>query len=520
MSSLHYVPGDQYALVGREHVILLPADTSHEQVLALWGQMNGSSSVESLLGEFLALAEMKISSMPPFAIVSRAASPHVVVRGEMSFTVGSPRGEQQASGTDVATWQERRFAAAETWTVSGSQPTGAAGQLPLNEGIVRAAQVSFGQLHAAETTESQSVGEPADRASHEAQPSAAAKEKAAPANSQAASETEAAPEAAQKPDEALPDSKADVLSEPVAQVEAEATPEAASAALRPSAIEEKAQAEPNAGNKPAQVAPLDLETTQDPENFAEVDHASEVSLAGDLLGRRGESSTQYTQWDLDIDDGDTIIKSSPAARAKPAPATAAPSAGDHDGQTIMRADLPERAKAPETAVVPEVPDAEDGTQHNEFTLARVCLKGHANPPTASTCSACAAMLTGEARQVRRPALGKMFVTDTAGARESAHELTRSVIVGRQPSSHGSQDAKQPKLIRVDSPSGDISRSHLQVRLEGWHVELVDLGATNGTVLLREGQAPRRLGKSESVLLLSGDVADLGDGVSLRFEDLP
>lgn len=78
----------------------------------------------------------------------------------------------------------------------------------------------------------------------------------------------------------------------------------------------------------------------------------------------------------------------------------------------------------------------------------------------------------------------------------------------------------PRMLQVRSPSGDISRSHVEVRLDGWHVLLVDLNSTNGTRLLRPGQAPRRLGTGESVMLFAGDTADLGDGVSLGFEDLP
>jgi len=36
------------------------------------------------------------------------------------------------------------------------------------------------------------------------------------------------------------------------------------------------------------------------------------------------------------------------------------------------------------------------------------------------------------------------------------------------------------------------------------------------VLVREGQAPRRLGQGEEVLLHDGDVAEVGDGIALRF----
>nr|WP_231708867.1 FHA domain-containing protein [Arthrobacter sp. zg-Y20] len=75
------------------------------------------------------------------------------------------------------------------------------------------------------------------------------------------------------------------------------------------------------------------------------------------------------------------------------------------------------------------------------------------------------------------------------------------------------------MVQVPSSGGDISRSHAEIRLEGWHVMLRDLNSTNGTVMVREGQLPHRLGQSEAVIVLDGDVAELGDGVWVRFEGL-
>ena len=40
------------------------------------------------------------------------------------------------------------------------------------------------------------------------------------------------------------------------------------------------------------------------------------------------------------------------------------------------------------------------------------------------------------------------------------------------------------------------------------------------VLVREGQPPRRLAQGEMAILLDGDIAEVGDGVSLRFEEIP
>ena len=183
---------------------------------------------------------------------------------------------------------------------------------------------------------------------------------------------------------------------------------------------------------------------------------------------------------------------------------------DHDGQTIMKGDLADAG--PQTAGA-QRPVAEPST--GPMVLARVCPQGHANPSTYSQCGRCGLPLPGDGVQVRRPRLGRMRLSTG-----ELVDLNQSLIVGRQPSVSRVQGAVMPKLIQVASPSGDISRSHVEVRLEGWHVMLCDLKATNGTVLIREGQPPRRLAQGEMAILLDGDIAEVGDGISLRFEEIP
>src|SRR5699024_4479669 len=76
----------------------------------------------------------------------------------------------------------------------------------------------------------------------------------------------------------------------------------------------------------------------------------------------------------------------------------------------------------------------------------------------------------------------------------------------------------PQLITVPSPQQDISRSHLELRLEGWHVVALDMGTTNGTTLLRPGMEPVRLRTREGVVLTVGDQIDLGDGIQLLLKE--
>lgn len=141
----------------------------------------------------------------------------------------------------------------------------------------------------------------------------------------------------------------------------------------------------------------------------------------------------------------------------------------------------------------------------------VCPNGHANSPERSVCRVCAAPLQGETRTVARPPLGAVEIS--GGGR---FVLDRSAIIGRRPRASRVSGNDMPQLITVDSPQQDISRSHLELRLEGWHVVALDLGTTNGTTLHREGYEPVRLRTREGMVLHDGDHLDLGDDVHLTF----
>ena len=96
-------------------------------------------------------------------------------------------------------------------------------------------------------------------------------------------------------------------------------------------------------------------------------------------------------------------------------------------------------------------------------------------------------------------------------------LDRPVVVGRRPRATRVGD-DVPQLITVESPSQDISRSHIEVRREGESAVVVDLDTTNGTVLHRDGANPMRLHPGEPTMLLEGDVLDLGDEVTVTYRE--
>ncbi|WP_152354453.1 FHA domain-containing protein [Brachybacterium subflavum] len=145
----------------------------------------------------------------------------------------------------------------------------------------------------------------------------------------------------------------------------------------------------------------------------------------------------------------------------------------------------------------------------------VCENRHANPPEATSCRWCGARIRGGVRTVARPPLGMIGIS--TGGR---FLLDRSAIIGRRPRASRVSGDDVPQLITVPSPQQDISRSHVALRLEGWHVVAEDLRTTNGTTLLRSGESPQRLRSGQSPVLADGDRLDLGDGVVLTLMGRP
>ena len=164
----------------------------------------------------------------------------------------------------------------------------------------------------------------------------------------------------------------------------------------------------------------------------------------------------------------------PAPVSAPAPPSAGIVLGDHDGETIAVADM--------RAMRAAEPDRYEST---------------------------------DSVPARHPARGRIRLSTGRVV-----ELERPVIIGRRPKSTRTSGSDLPTLVAVDSPEQDISRSHVEIRAEGEHVLVTDLDTTNGTVLLRGGQEPVRLHPGEPTMVITGDVLDLGDGVTVAFEDLP
>ncbi|MGW9628055.1 FHA domain-containing protein [Microbacterium sp. NPDC055521] len=303
------------------------------------------------------------------------------------------------------------------------------------------------------------------------------------------------------PAEGLPTADEDAAVATEQSVQAELTGEdggvLAAEAPAPEASAGETQAdEVQADEPPADETPADEPAAETEQRSAEdaglpETEAMPVAVAHDASGADAGFPTliptEYTFAPVppplpDDDALDATVHSAPRGPAAPPAALE----GDHDGSTISLAELrrmrEEAGEAPPQATATAGPD----------TPTEI-LPAVENPVAAH----------GSARL----STGQVVTLD------------RIVIIGRRPRATRASGDDLPHLVAVDSPQQDISRSHLEIRPEGDSVVVIDLHTTNGSTLLRPGADPMRLHPGEPTLVLSGDVVDLGDGVTATFEGL-
>jgi hypothetical protein len=141
----------------------------------------------------------------------------------------------------------------------------------------------------------------------------------------------------------------------------------------------------------------------------------------------------------------------------------------------------------------------------------VCPHGHPNPPGELRCRDCGISVTDQrVRALAQPVLALLRGSDGSEA-----PVDRSVLVGRAPAERGPGPVR---LLTVPSPSHDISRTHLQIAVDGWQVTATDLHSTNGTLLVSRDGTRRSLPPGHPVPVVLGDVLELAEGISVTLTD--
>lgn len=166
-------------------------------------------------------------------------------------------------------------------------------------------------------------------------------------------------------------------------------------------------------------------------------------------------------------------------------------------------------------------EARNAAQHQTFSgpsvLAVLCSAGHPTPPHGDRCRVCGASIPPqEPFTMPRPPLGVLRLSTG-----DVVTLDRSVLLGRAPKpGEGLTAHDRPHVVKVPSPERDVSRNHVEVILEGWHVLIRDLGTTNGTTVTLPGDTPVRLRANDQQVLEPGSFVSMADEVSFTFEAAP
>ena len=379
----------------------------------LWTAVTAPAPVQSVLD---VLTRGGLSSTPSFALAHvDGDSVHTLVRGEVVLGVSAGDGTQSVEGAGVSTWRETSF----TGVTAVTAGTGA-GELPLVAGVVW----STGFLFA-----------PGAVATPTAAP-AAAPVAAAPVAAQPVAVAPVAPE----PVVAAPIVEAPVFAEPPVAVTVP-EPVAEPDALSEHTIVER-EDEPLLAPPPPAAEPLPVDSTYS-HLFEETVHRSIAEAA--------------------VREEEPVDEPAPAAPAAPAQQL-----GDHDGETVMSADI-------------------------------AALRGRKRPT--STAAA--------------PAAARAVYLELPNSQREL--LSQPVIIGRSPSVSQVSGAELPRLVTIPGIQ-DISRSHARFAIEGDSVVVTDLHSRNGTSIALPGKPPQLLRKGEPTVVLPGTVVDLGGAVSLTVRE--
>jgi len=431
-----YVEGRWLALVtARSVAVFADAPAASLPALADAIEARGLAGFIDALTE---ATETTVWSLPEFAVaIAEEQGIRVAARGTLTLTDASGGHATALTGVGVTGWSEAIWEASAAVVIdSGDGPRG--GELWVVEGAVRAASVRW---NPSAPRAIQSPALPAPHASPE-QPRPLA----------------SVPDVAPTPP--------DVLAEASAPLSSAAT----------------------AGTEPQDAAVRDSEISLEtlaPAYDEEADGQAEAShdtVFGSLWGSTVSAPPAGSQ-----PGPGALISVLPEFTSPPPPPP-----GEESGPGAL-ASPPAPPAPPAPPIAPSPGQAHDAPRpvaqpagdHDGATVSVAALRAMTSGRAPATSDDASMPSFATAEQLAKEGRGRAVVSNGVVV-----TLDKSVIVGRTPRA-SRVTGEMPHLVTVPSPTQDISRSHVELRVEGTAVVAVDLNTTNGTLVKRKGAPQRR-----------------------------
>jgi hypothetical protein len=506
-----YQPGEHWAVIGPSAAAFLVDESKLDLARRIWALLGDApGGVERVLDE---MTHDGVAGLPPFVLVEVTEEGlRALVRGPAEARLRSSTGgaSRTVSGTGFRTWREEVVPdLAEAVIAPAGAPASGEPELPLHSGIVRAAAL---RLELSATVD----GDPAPLTAQEPAPPPVVD----PSLTLDQSDFEAADEAEASP----PPTPAVPAEEPVAvpapAAEDDDYLELVAGVTRMGSVEDAAvrppadvpprpdHADPDV--PPTLVRPaVTREPAPQPPAPPPASPPAPPPPAAPAAPRRPGLISSVP-----------FLSGRSAARPAPEPAPAPPRATEQPGRHAPRP--PVEAESELTIVrVPAGSAGETGgvsaTPRAGWLPAVICSRGHANPPEADSCRTCREDLArAEQSWVERPVVGQLRFDGPPGVIPVAGPM----IIGRAPRVDRVSGDAVPTMVTVPNPERDVSGSHLRIAVEGWHVMVVDLDATNGTVVVDPSGESRRLRPGEEKMIIPGTRVVLADTIGFVFEALP
>lgn len=479
-----YLPGSWALLCGERTWLLADVPGDPSILERLWSLLDSLAELAQVLEE---LSRAGLERVPSFALIHlEEGAEKAVLRGVATIRLGASDGTavELSCPSGVTTWLECPVGGRLSEVhLSASGQAGGGSWLPISGGVALASVAEVGTVSRRVDTSDPDVGfsEPAALISGG---EASREDVAAAPTRDLRGEVEPADS---------PHAQYDFLFE----------------ATQRRTIEEAAVREPeNEGELPAEAQAAPAVDEVDP-SLTLVGEPDAIALtSNDDVEEVEERPPDVPQAVMPSSAGGLIVSvpgvESPSGANEPARQPVEPHADSQseiDDRTVSRARIEAfaavGAERPLGPVVKAVP----------------CPSGHPNPPHNATCRVCGVQL-GPATPVTvpRPVLGVLRLSTGASV-----PLDRGAIFGRSPEATSGEDGERPHVVRLPSPNKDISRNHLEVRLDGWHVLVTDLRSTNGTLVTVPGEQPQRLRPEEPFPIPPGTIVNLADEVTFVYE---